>query len=143
MRHLYNSRVEVEELAGDFQNGTPSYTWMKLGIVIDPYLGVPGEMMCRLDLTFQRPGKDQPQPIVAGRAPDRIGLLFYDYSDQIKAGHRIRVIGGPLTGGVFELRAIPDVAQAYAIGHHMEVQVQEVAQQLAGKFPATDMETGL
>ncbi len=133
----------MEELAGDFVNGTPTYTWAKLGIVIDRFLGVPGEMMCRLDLTFQRPGKDQPQPIVAGRAPDRIGLLFYDYTDAIRAGHRIRVIGGPLTGGVFELRQIPDVAQAYSIGHHMEVQVQEVAQALAGKFPATDMETGL
>lgn len=143
MRHLYNSRVEVEELAGDFIDGSPTYTWMKLGIVVDRYLGVPGEMMCRLDLTYLRPGKDQPQPIVAGRAPDRIGLLFYDYTDLIKAGHRIRVIGGPLTGGVFELRAIPDVAQGYSLGHHMEVQVVEVAQQLVGKFPATDMETGL
>jgi hypothetical protein len=143
MRHLYNSRVEVEELAGDFINGTPSYTWAKLGLVIDASLGVPGEMLCRLDMTFQRPGKDQPQPIVAGRAPDRIGLLFYDYSDAIKAGHRLRVIAGPLIGGVFELRAIPDVAQAYSAGHHMEVQVMEVAQNLAGTFPASDLETGL
>lgn len=143
MRHLYNSRVAVEELAGDFVNGTPSYTWAKLNLVVDRALGVPGELMCRLDLNFVRPGKDQPQPIVAGRAPDRIGLMLFAYADGIKAGQRVRVIAGPVAGSVFEIRAVPDPAQGFTDTHHMEVQVVEVAQRLAATFPGADLETGL
>ncbi len=142
MRHLFNTRVAVEELAGDFLDGAPQYTWAKMNYVIDTALNVPGEMMCRLDLTFQRPGKDQPQPIVAGRAPDRVGILFFAPFQEVTAGPRIRVISGPMTGAVFELRQIPDPAQGFADTHHMEVQVVEVAQKLQGVFPGADLETG-
>lgn len=143
MRHLFNSRVAVEELAGQFLDGTPSYTWAKLNRNVDPYLTEPGELMCRLDLYFIRPGKDQPMPVVAGRAPDRIGLMLFTTTSAIKAGQRIRVISGPVTGGVFEIRAVPDPAQGFTTTHHMEVQVIEVAQKLAGTFPGADLETGL
>ncbi len=143
MRHLFNSRVAVEELAGDFVNGTPIMDWAKLNLVVDPLLGVPGEMLCRLDVNFARPGKDQPMPIVAGRAPDRVAILFCSATTALKAGHRLRTIAGPLAGSVWEVRMVPDVAQGFSAGHHMEVQVVEVAQQLAGVFPSTDMETGL
>lgn len=143
MRHLYNTRVAVDELTGEFHDGTPTMTWSQLSTVIDPTLGVPGEMACRLDLTFQRPGKDQPQVIVAGRAPDRTGLLFFDAFPGVKAGQRIRVLSGPAAGAVFEIRVVPDPAQGFAATHHMEVQVVEVAQRLQGVFPGTDMETGL
>ncbi len=139
MRHLFNVRAEVLRLAGDIAHGTATYNWRKVDTVVDPAVGVPGEIQCRIDLAFQRPGKDQPQPVVAGRAPDRIGVMFYDTACTIKAGDRIRCITGPVTG-TFDIRAVPDPAQGFADAHHMEVQVIEVAQRLPGVFPGVDME---
>lgn len=128
LRHLYNTRVEVLRLNLDMVNGVPTQTWDKVPFIIDDYLGVPGEMLCRIDLTFQRPGKDQPMPIVAGRAPDRVGLMFYDVTDQIRSGDRIHCLDGPVAG-TFEMRVNADPAIDYGpIAHHMEVQIVEVAQ---------------
>lgn len=92
---------------------------------------------CRLDLLFMRTGKDAPAPQEAGRAPDRIGVLFYDPSIPIKAGDIIEMISGPVTGS-FEIPSIPDVIQGYATAHHIEVQVREVNQDLTGQWPAAD-----
>lgn len=139
MRHLYNSRAEVLRLSGALVLGTPTLTWSKISDTPDTVLGVEGELMCRLDLNFVRPGKDQPMPVEAGRAPDRIGVLFYSVTDALKAGDRVRMLAGPITG-TFEVRVIPDPAVAYAAAHHMEVQVVEVAQQLAGVFPSASPE---
>jgi hypothetical protein len=128
MRHLYNSRCEVLRLTVDMQNGLALQSWQKLDVIIDYYLAVPGELMCRLDLIFQRPGKDQPMPLVAGRAPDRVGLLMFDPTDEIRSGDRFHVLQGPVQG-TFEIRVMPDPAQAFGmLAHHMEVQVIEVAQ---------------
>jgi hypothetical protein len=135
VRHLFNCRVEVLRLSGDMAYGTPTLSWSKITDIVDTVLGAPGEMMGRLDLTFQRPGKDVPMPVVAGRAPDRIGLWICSVTDQLKAGDRLRIISGPTTG-TFELRAIPDPASGYTAAHHMETQVIEVAQALAGRFPS-------
>lgn len=142
MRHLYNSRVEVRRLAGGILHGTPTaLRWDKITEVPDPVLGVPGEMMCRLDMTFQRPGKDVPMPVVAGRAPDRLGVMFFDVTDVLKAGDRVHTLTGPVTG-VFEIRATPDPASGFGpIAHHMEVQVVEVAQAVAAAaFPGATPE---
>ncbi len=144
MRHLYNCRVAVDELSGDIVNGTPTLTWAQLGVNLDPYLpGSEGELMCRLDLYLQRPGKDAPMPIVAGRAPDRVGVMFFDATAAaaaVKAGQRVRVLSGPVTG-TFEIRATPDPAQDFSpVAHHMEVQVIEVAQAPAGIFPGRGVE---
>ena len=127
MRPLYHTRCEVLRLSLDMTNGLPQQTWQKLDTIVDPYLGVPGEMMCRIDLQYQRPGKDQPMPVVAGRAPDRVGIMFFDASDEIRSGDRSRCLQGPIQG-IFEIRAMPDVAAGYSIAHHMEVQIIEVAQ---------------
>lgn len=128
MRWLYNTHCEVLRLSVQMQDGLAIQTWQKIDAIVDPFLGVPGEMMCRLDQLFQRPGKDQPQPLVAGRAPDRVGLLFFDPTLDIKSGDRVHVLDGPVQG-TFELRVMPDPAQQYgALAHHMEVQVIEVAQ---------------
>lgn len=108
-------------------NGLPQQTWQKLDSIVDPYLGEPGELMCRIDLGFQRPGKDQPMPVVAGRAPDRLGVMVFDPTTEILSGDRFRCIAGPIQG-TFEIRTMPDVAAAYALAHHMEVQIVEVAQ---------------
>lgn len=127
MRWLFASRVEVLRLNLDMSKGIPQQTWDKVSFIVDPYLGVPGEMMCRIDLGYQRVGKDFPQPVSAGRAPDRVGLMVFSPTDQVVAGDRFRCIAGPIQG-VFEIRAMPDVAAGFAKAHHMEVQVIEVSQ---------------
>ncbi len=127
MRHLYHNRVEVFRLSLEMTKGLPQQSWQKLSEIVDPYLGVPGEIMCRIDLGYQRVGKDQPIPAAQGRAPDRFGLMVFDPTDEILAGDRFHCIAGPIQG-TFEIRAMPDVAAAYAHAHHMEVQILEVAQ---------------
>lgn len=139
MRHLFSTRAEVLRLTGIMQTGTPTITWLKILDIVDEVLGIPGELMCRLDLAFIRQGKDAPMPIVAGRAPDRFGTMIFGPTDQIKAGDRLRTLSGPVQG-TFEIRAIPDPAQALADVHHMEVQVIEVSQSLAGTFPGGEVE---
>lgn len=140
MRHLYNCLAEVLELSGALVHGTPTLTWGVIGDSPDPVLGVPGQMMCRISLGAVRPGKDAPMPIVAGRAPDRVGVMYFDPTDAIKANQRIHILQGPF-GGTFEIRAIPDVAVMGAIAHHMEVQVVEVAQPRGGVFPSAPGQT--
>ena len=139
MRWLYNTRVEVLRLSVDVQDGIASQTWQQLDVIVDDYLGVPGELMCRIDLIFQRPGKDQPMPLVAGRAPDRVGLMFFDPTPEIRTGDRFHVLDGPVQG-TFEIRVMPDPAQQYGpLAHHMEVQVIEVAQNFAPNLLDADV----
>ncbi len=137
MRGLYSSRVEILRMQSAIVNGSMSMTWVKLEDQVDPYLGSVGEMMCRLDMTFVRPGKDILMPAVAGRAPDRVGLMFCDMTDKLLAGDRIRAIAGPISG-TFELRVIPDIVQNYQTAHHLEVQVIEVSQSLTVFHDAGD-----
>lgn len=139
MRHLYNSRVEVLRLTAEMSHGTPTMSYVKISAIPDVLLGAAGELMCRLDLTFVRPGKDQPMPVVAGRAPDRVGLAFYDTTNVVKAGDLLKCVAGPIVG-TFEIRVIPDVAVDFSAGHHMEVQVVETAQALVGVFPGAGPE---
>lgn len=138
MRHLFHTRAEVLRSSVDIIDGVPDLTWGKVNEVVDAKLGVPGELMCRIDLNFVRQGKDLPPPLVAGRAPDRVGVMYFDVTDKVKAGYRIRCLSGPVTG-TFELRAIPDPAIGYSRAHHMEVQVIEVAQALLNVYPGADV----
>ena len=141
LRHLYATRVEVLRLSGTVIRGNPVLTWVKVANTLDPALGAPGELLCRIDLQFQRLGKDQPMPLVAGRPPDRVGVLFCDMTGNLLAGDRVRTITGPVTG-TFEIRSIPDPALDLGAAHHLEVQVVEVAQALTGPqmFPAGTVE---
>lgn len=134
MRHLYASKVEVLRIEGPLYGGTPIISWTKTDDVIDVELGQPGEMLCRLDIGFIRAGRDLLMPVVAGRAPDRIGVCFCDPPGP-RAGDRLRCLAGPVTG-TFEVRAIPDPAVDFSSVHHLEVQVVEVAQSLAGVYPS-------
>ncbi len=129
MRHLFHTRAEVLRLSQERRNGVPELTWQKVHTIVDRTLGVAGELKCRIDLSFQRPGKDQPMPVVAGRAPDRVGLMFLSATRHILAGDRIRCLAGPISG-TFEIRAMPDVAADFFVAHHMEVQIIEVAQDM-------------
>lgn len=140
MRHLYSSRVEVLRLSRELVDGTSKYTWGRVQSILDSELGLPGEMMCRFDLQFVRPGKDQPMPVEAGRAVDRTGVMYFDVTEHVKAGDRVRHISGPYTG-TFEIRNTPDAAPDFSGAHHMEVQVVEVAQaEIMKQFPGSGLE---
>lgn len=123
MRHLFNSVVHIERLKRTMVNGGATTAWLP---VDDPQLSA---IKCRLDLTFVRPGKDQPLPFEAGKAPDRMGLMFCDIVP-IRAGDRIVADSGPVFG-TFEIRATPDVTiTARPTGHHLEIQIIETNQKL-------------
>lgn len=136
LRIFYWSRVQVLRTRMVMSNGTPTLTWSTLTDVIDPYLDIPGQMMCRLDLGFIKRG-DMPMPVSAGRAPDRVGTMFFDVqvnpdtgAPYVLAGDRVNCLAGPVTG-TFEIRTIPTAAIGMAGAHHIEAQVFEVAQSLA------------
>jgi hypothetical protein len=136
IRHLYISRAEVYRLKMTFVKGAARNEWVKLSEVVDTRLNIPGELMCRLDLNFVRPGKDQPSPLVAGRAIDRTGVLFCDATPHLLAGDRLKLVGGPISG-TFELKATPDGAIDFSAVHHFEVQVSEISPS-AARFPGSE-----
>lgn len=131
---MYLYTVEVYQTEITMDKGSMKTSWVKSTEMIDPLHGIPGEMRCRIDFGYLRPGKDAPSPITAGRAPDRVGVMVFDYTPHVRAGHRLRIKSGPMTG-TYELKANPDPAVGYGSVHHLEVQVVEVAQSAVG-FPA-------
>lgn len=134
MRHLFPSVVEVLEATTQVVDGARVQTWNKANQSFDRTLPY-GQMKCRLDLIFLRPGKDAPAPVVAGRTPDRTGVLFCSNTPALKGGHIVRVIKGPHLGSSFLIKPRPDEAQGFSAAHHIEVQVTEVAQ-AAIAFPS-------
>lgn len=122
-------------------NGIPTLTWSVLPVIIDPFVGIDGQMMCRLDLAMIKQ-TDPPMPLVAGRAPDRMGTMYYDSIinpatpgvPYVLAGDRVTTVAGPIFG-VFEIRTIPTAAVDLAGPHHIEVQIFEVAQSIAAGSP--------
>lgn len=134
MRALYNSMVQVTRLtAAMTSQGAASLTWSPVQAVFDLFLNTTSYMMCRLDVQFIRRGVDQPAPIVAGRAPDRVGVLYYDPvaaadgRPLLLAGDRLVCVSGPVLG-TWDIRQVPDVAQDFIGAHHVECQVVEVSQ---------------
>lgn len=119
MEHLFSSTVKVQRLAKQNVNGMTQTGWSDVSSI--------GAFRCRLDLNFLRPGKDLPPAYEAGKAPDRIGILFCNATVPLRAGDRIVTVSGPVTG-VFDIRAIPDIATDYSSGHHIEVQIIESVQ---------------
>lgn len=122
--HLFNSVVRVEELQAVVEDGTAISTW-------NPVAGME-KVKCRLDLNFIRPGKDILPAPVAGKVPDRIGILFASVGTPLKPGQRVVAVpnkfGKMPIKGTFEIRVVPDEAIDYSDAHHIEVQVVEVAQ---------------
>lgn len=143
MFQLLNSAVRVERMQLTVVDGRAVMDYAQ-ATDEDP---VANDMLqflkCRLDMNFIRQGKDIPQAPVAGRAPDRIGVMFtYPYAP-IRAGDRIVAIpneqGRIPVKGTFEIRAIPDEAIAYSDQHHIEVQILETGQELTGEnWPAEE-----
>lgn len=137
MRALYNSVARVIRLTPTLgENGAMAAAWNDVSDVVDNFINLPGLLACRLDLQFVRRGLDQPQPLVAGRAPDRYGVVFFDLAASpsgvpyVKSGDRLVMVSGPIIG-TFDLRVVPDVAQDFLGAHHVETQAVEVAQALA------------
>jgi hypothetical protein len=135
MRALYSSVANVLRLSATISGGIATTSWAVVPDMVDPVWGTAGQLQCRLDLQFTRPGKDIQMPLVAGRAPDRVGVLFFDCAaDQngallVKAGDRLEMVAGPIQG-TFDIRVIPEVAQDFTGAHHVEIQVIEVSQAL-------------
>jgi len=127
MRHLFSSTVEILVATTSIVEGARVQAWEKSTAVFDPTCA-PGEMKCRLDLIFLRPGKDAPAPIVAGRSPDRTGVLLCSNTPSLQGGQIVKVISGAHLGAMFLLKMRPDEAQGFSGSHHIEVQIHEVNQ---------------
>ncbi len=139
LRGTYKSRVAVLRLTrGATSSGAATRNYVKLATVVDPVWNVAGELKCRIDLLFIRPGAAAPPAIQAGQAPPRTGTTFYDFfpyaPDQIRAGDYLQTLAGPVTG-IFEVRVIPEPALNLYTANHMEIQIVEVAINLPAKFP--------
>ncbi len=140
MRVHYQSRVQVMRLKMKVRDGTPSLTWTELPSVIDPFMDVPGQMMCRVHLGFIRRG-DLPMPITAGVAPQRQGVVYFDAGIDpdtgapfVLAGDRLYCIGGPIMG-TFEIRSVPQAEVGFGGAHHCEAQIWEINKSLAKGSP--------
>lgn len=130
MDHLFASYVQAVHIVRGQSNGMPTISWI-------PYGDSRDLIKCRLDLTFIRPGKDQLPVTEAGRAQDRIGVLFCSLSplgQNLSAGDRVVTVSGPVNG-TFEVRNVPDIAQDYFEAHHIEVQIIETSQSLDRTIP--------
>lgn len=136
---MYISRARVEQQDYTVINGQPTVTWAQASDPDPDLSAVLRYLPCRVDLTFLRPGKDVLAPMNAGRAPDRVGVLFCAPNVPIRAGQRLVMIPSPNglipIKGTFEIRQIPDLAVGMGGGHHQEVQVIETNQELAGRWP--------
>lgn len=148
LRHFYTTTAQVLRLAETrTAGGGMIMSWAAVASVVDPSLDTPGLLACRIDLTHLRPGKDAPPVFTAGRAPDRVGVCYFDLASDgsgaplVLAGDRLEAVSGPIYG-TFEIRQIPDVAQDLTGAHHVEVQVTEVAQQLGKGTPTPFPGTG-
>jgi hypothetical protein len=122
MEHLYASVVRV--LRPALYVDPDGSTGTALGVVDGM-----GYVPCRIDLNFMRPGKDIAPAPVAGRAPDRIGILFCNADIPIRSGDTVEAIpndfGVVVVPGTFEVRVIPDVAVGFSVAHHQEIQILE------------------
>jgi hypothetical protein len=145
MDHLFSSTVRVEEMKYSVTDGQASMTWHLAEHVDTDMQALLGALPCRLDLNFVRPGKDIMPAPVAGRAPDRIGVMFAAGYAPLKAGQRVVAIpnanGLMPVEGTFEIRVIPDKALDYSTAHHIEVQILETNQDLDGIWPDDDPES--
>lgn len=134
MQHLFNSTVRVEELKRSVVDGVQQMAWTQ-ATSGDRYGDFAlTRLKCRIDMNFLRPGKDIAPAPEAGKAPDRIGVMYCDAWVPIRAGYRFVTIpnddGEEPVKGVFDLRVNPDGAVGYKTVHHLEMQVIESIQGL-------------
>jgi hypothetical protein len=139
MDHLFNSTARVEEMRLTRVDGESSMSYVQATSDDEIENFMLQRLPCRIDMGFLRPGKDIAPAPEAGKAPDRIGVLFCAPYAPLKAGQRIVTIpndnGNWPIKGTFEIRVVPDEAIGYANVHHIEVQIIETVQNLAGEWP--------
>ena len=144
---MYQSLVQVLRLKMKVTNGSPTLTWVAVTDVIDPFVDIPGQVMCRMDLMYVS-RTAMPMPITAGAAQPRQGTLFMDAAINpdtgapfVLAGDRLQCLAGPITG-TFEIRHIPIPAVGIIGVHHVEVAVWEVSKAIAAgsqtPFPGSE-----
>jgi len=113
---LLPSRVRVSRPATSFEDGVLTTTF-------EPVVGLES-VPVRLEVGFYRPGKDQPLPVQAGRAPDRVATYWAAPGVDLRPGDQMEAISGPV-GGVWQIRTYPDQALDMASVHHIEGQCVE------------------
>lgn len=142
MRTLFNSTATIARLDPVVSDGKMTATYPTVNDIVDPFLGIPGTMKCRIDVFHQRPGKDAPIPIEAGRAPDRTAIMYCSVTPNLKAGDYVTMTDGPYVGSRWLIKTVPDVAQNMKIGHHIEVQIIEIPSALMmNTFPGKEADT--
>ena len=145
MEHLYNSVVRVERLELTNVDGVAVLDWVQATDEDPNANAMLAYLECRLDLGFLRPGKDIAPAPEAGKAPDRIGVMFtYPYAP-VRAGDRFVAIpnaeGEIPVAGTFESRLKPDEAIDFSTRHHLEIQIIETNQNLRlDNWPSDDPE---
>lgn len=122
MNHLFNTYLGITRMTQVATDGQLTYAWAEVGVI-----------QGRLDLVFQRQGRDDLVATVeAGRTPERGGLLFCEIGD-VRIGDRLVVKTGsyafPCT---LEVINVPEPVPGYMGTHHLEIVVKELAQSLTG-----------
>ncbi len=130
-QHLFPSRCKAEVMVKSNVDGEAETSWVAAGTT-DTEKAALAYIRGRFDLTFVRPGKDVVAAPQAGQAQDRMGIFFCGSDVPIRAGMRLITVpndqGKEPIKGIFEIKVIPDVAQDFSDGHHIEVQVIETLQ---------------
>lgn len=111
------SRVRVKRPRVTMQDGILTTSW-------SPVSGM-SDVPCRLEVGLYRPGKDQPLPIQAGRAPDRVAVYWVAPGTDFRPGDHLECVSGPVRG-VWEIKSFPDAAVGMRNLHHLEGQAVEV-----------------
>lgn len=120
--HLLPSRVRVKRPRMSTEDGVLSTSWYAV-----PGMG---QLQCRLEVGLFRPGKDQPLPIQAGRAPDRVAVYWVSPGTDLRPGDHLECVSGPVTG-TWEVRTSPDSAVGMRHLHHLEGQATELPPSVA------------
>lgn len=114
-------RVTVKRLTETEVDGASTYDWHNVEV----------NERCRVDLNFQRHGKDPMQwTPEAGRATDKTGVAFFLPTANIRPGDRIVVTLGP-TGTFLVEGAFEEILGRHGRVHHYEVGIKEVAPAIA------------
>lgn len=146
IRDSYSSVVKVYRIATgsiDPNTGGPSFVYNPVTTILDQDWGIVGQIQCRLDMGWLKPGDQAPDPVEATAPIPRVGTLFfdmnYDGTISLRAKDRLEAISGPLQG-IFELRSIPYPAQDFiGLATFAQVQVVETAMTTLGIFPGVDV----
>ena len=114
-RSMLVHTCDLYDLTTTDSDGSPVTSYVKVNIKPIP---------CRIDLNFIRQGKDPLWMPSVARPEDRIGVMFFLPTTNLKAGIRAKITKGPK--GIFQLKGAIDEAWDYDSLDHFEVGVAEV-----------------